>query len=393
MTAGIRATVTIDKVAAGGDGMGRLADGRVVFVDGALPGEVVEVRLTVDKRDFAKADLVEVVTPSPARIEPPCPALARGCGGCRWQHADPGAQLRMKAEVVADALRRTARLPGAVVTLGAAVPAFAYRTTMRCAVTPGGLGLRSGASHRVVPLDGCLVAHPLLDDLLGHVAVTGADEITLRVSSATGERNALAHARGRDQPRFGRVPGDVGIGQRATITERVDGADLVVSAGSFFQSGPAAANVLVDAVRRASGTLADGPVVDTYGGVGLFGVCVSRGPVIVVESSRSACADARRNLRGRPDATVVCSTVEDWTPTPAPLVIADPARAGLGRAGVGVVAAAASRRVVLVSCDPVAMARDAALLAESGFEHCCAEVLDLFPNTPHVEVVTVFERR
>jgi 23S rRNA (uracil1939-C5)-methyltransferase len=75
------------------------------------------------------------------------------------------------------------------------------------------------------------------------------------------------------------------------------------------------------------------------------------------------------------------------------LVIADPARAGLGRAGVGVVAAAASRRVVLVSCDPVAMARDAALLAESGFEHCGAEVLDLFPNTPHVEVVTVFERR
>ncbi len=253
-----------------------------------------------------------------------------------------------------------------LVTLGAAVPAFAYRTTMRCAVTPGGLGLRSGASHRVVPLDGCLVAHPLLDDLLGHVAVTGADEITLRVSSATGERNALAHARGRDQPRFGRVPDDVGIGQRATITERVGGADLVVSAGSFFQSGPAAANVLVDAVRRASGTLADGPVVDAYGGVGLFGVCVSRGPVVVVESSRSACADARRNLRGRPDATVVCSTVEDWTPTPAPLVIADPARAGLGRAGVGVVAAAASRRVVLVSCDPVAMARDAALLAESG---------------------------
>ncbi|MGH9223880.1 MAG: TRAM domain-containing protein, partial [Acidimicrobiales bacterium] len=118
-------------MAAGGSALARLEDGRVVFVDGAVPGDVVSARLTEEKRDFARATIVDVLEPSPDRVAPPCPALAAGCGGCTWQHVAPAAQGRLKAEIVADALRRIAKLadPPAPTTWPLDGPAL--RTTAR----------------------------------------------------------------------------------------------------------------------------------------------------------------------------------------------------------------------------------------------------------------------
>ncbi|MEN9643535.1 MAG: hypothetical protein RL238_204 [Actinomycetota bacterium] len=383
-------TVLVEKMAAGGDGIAHAADGRVLFVTGGLPGERVRVVVHTRKKDFAKGAAVDVLDPAPERVAPPCAALARGCGGCSWQHVTAEGQLALKASIVADALRRTAKLPDAAVRVGGGVGPWGYRTTMRLAVAPdGSVGLREGASHRVVTLGECPVAHPDLAALLPGLRVRGTDEITLRVGVATGTATALPDDR---RGRIDGLPAHVGVGADATITEHVAGASLRVRAASFFQSGPAAAELLVRTVADAAGSLLReaGPVLDAYGGVGLFAAGLGMRDAVLVESSRSACDDARVNL---PDAEVVCAPFEQWRPRPVRLAVVDPARAGLGADAAAVLAATGAERVVLVSCDPVSLARDTRLLADHGYDHAGSTVLDLFPNTPHVEVVTVFERR
>ena len=388
----------IERLVAGGDGLARAADGRVVFVPRALPGELVEVRFVSAKRDFARAEVLEVLEPAPARRQPPCAALARGCGGCDWQHADGVAQLEWKAEIVREALRRTARLPDAEVVVGGAVPPWGYRTSMRFSLDGvGRVSLRRAQSHDTVPIDRCHVAHDQLSALLDQFVVPGADELSLRVSVATGEATAWWEPGGLTAAA---VPAGVGVGPSASLVERVAGVAFRVSAPSFFQSGPAAAELLVETVRRVGGSvLAEANhVIDAYGGVGLFAATVvgSDARVTVVEGSESACADARVNLADR-DATVVVDGVEAWAAAQTPaveadVIIADPARQGLGTAAAASLAALGAPIVVLVSCDPVALARDVGLLGKAGYRHDGSTVLDLFPQTHHVETVSRFVR-
>ena len=168
-----------------------------------------------------------------------------------------------------------------------------------------------------------------------------------------------------------------------------------VSIGSFFQSSPEAAELLVAAVQRAAAgvDMSAACVVDAYGGVGLFGCTVAAGAaeVVLVEGSASACADARINLAGR-NATVVESRVEDWEPVTADLVIADPARNGLDKQAATILVATGAPVLVLVSCDTGSLARDARLLGTLGYVHDGTEVIDAFPNTSHIETVTRFVR-
>ena len=396
--AGTELELVAGPIAAGGDAIAREPSGRVVFVSGALPDELVRVRITVEKRDYAKAAVTEVVEPSPDRVAPPCPNVERGCGGCSWQHIAPARQLALKVGIVADALRRTAKLPDATVIAGAPLPTTAFRTTVRLAIEPDGrLGYRAPRRHDIVAVDECLVAHPLIAELLRATRLPGAAEVTIRCGARTGERAAAWTAPQQHRVRPEGIPGDVRLGWDASITEIVDGRRLDASMGSFMQASPETAEALAAAVRLAAGDDALGEarrVIDAYGGVGLFGVtvCPPDAELVLIESSPSACADARRNLVDR-DATIVETTVERWRAIPADLVIADPSRKGLGRAGVAALDATGCTRLVLVSCDPVAMARDATLLAGQGFVHVGSTVLDPFPHTPHVEVVTRFDRR
>ncbi len=389
--------LTIEKLVAGGDGLAHLDDGRVVFVGASIPGETVAADVVEARRDYARATVRRVVEASPHRVQPPCPALADGCGGCTWQHIAPDEQLALKVEIVRDALRRTARLPDAAVIASGAVDPWAYRTTVRLAGGGGGrVGLRRSKDHGVVPLDDCLVTHPALTELFTALRLDAGAEVSLRLGVASRERSALVHADGpRRSPRLGGLPRDVGCGPSAVVHESVAGAVLQVSAASFFQSGPQAAELLVATVADACAGQAGGRVLDAYAGVGLFAATLpldTAEPVILVESSPAACADALVNLAGR-GAVVECTTVEAWQPVPVDLVVADPSRAGLGRVGAERLAATGAARIVLVSCDPVSLARDAALLAESGYRHHRSCVLDLFPNTAHLEAVTTFDRR
>jgi 23S rRNA (uracil1939-C5)-methyltransferase len=382
--------VRAEKMAAGGDAIARMADGRVAFVRGALPNELVAIEVVESKKDFVRAEVVDVIEPAAFRVAPPCPAHAAGCGGCTWQHVDAAAQLELKTAVVIEALKRTGKIIDPAVAVGASVPPWAYRTTLRLATGSDRLGLRGRHSHDVIELGGCPVSHPLLEELLAVIRVRGHGEVSLRVGAATGERSAWVVA---GDVELLDVPRDVEIGPGAVVHEVIAGTRLQVSAASFFQSGPAAAELLLDAVRHASGGSFDAhTVIDAYGGIGLFASAVEGAHVSVVEGSTAACADAVVNLAGR-RAKVVHATVEQWKPRRADLVIADPSRNGLGRQAVSVLCATEAARIVLVSCDPVSLARDAGLLRDQGYEHIESTVFDLFPQTHHVEVVTTFDRQ
>lgn len=382
-----------DRFAAGGEAIARLDDGRVVFVKGALPGETVAAELTTEKKDWARAAVLEVVDASPDRVTPPCPSRLAGCGGCGWQHLTVGAQQSARGAIVAEALRRTGSVHDPVVVLGGGVDPVGYRTTIRVAPTVDGrAGYHAEQSHDVVEAPACLIAHPTLRHALPEIRLDPGVELTLRVSVATGQ---LAARWDRGTGGVRGLPAGTATGSAAALDEDVAGHRLHVSMGSFFQSGPQAAELLVEAVQRAAPELAEaGLVVDAYAGVGMFSVCATHGRVIVIETSRSAVADATHNLADR-DATVVRGEVGGWhAPTDAPIdvVVADPARSGLGKPGVNALARAGAPVLVLVSCDPASLGRDARLLGAAGYRHERSEVIDTFPHTTHVEVVTRFVR-
>lgn len=401
--------LTPERLVAGGAALARDADGRIVFVEGGLPGESVEVEIAETKKDFARARILAIVDRSPQRDAPSCAHRRAGCGGCDWMHLRPAAQHEAKVEIVRESLRRIGRMDPArveaIVRRGAAVSPFGYRTTIRVVGGPDGRpGFRAQGSDEVVGVSSCPVAESKLSRLLPLIEVDEGAELTLRTSVATGAVTAIWERRFRDAIRG--LPASVHIGERAWLLERVDGHDLRVSAGSFFQSGVQAAEFLVAAVAAAAPELESaGHAVDAYGGVGLFAATAMAGArrVTVIESSKSSCRDAVHNL-GERDASVVHADVSGWTaprgsgprgsgPSPAvDVVVADPARAGLAKPGVKALAAAQAPVLVLVSCDPVSLARDAALLAEAGYIAESVEVLDLFPHTHHLETVTRFAR-
>jgi 23S rRNA (uracil1939-C5)-methyltransferase len=385
MQVGSEFEVTTTAVVAGGDALARAEDGRVVFVEGALAPETVRVEVTEIRRDLLRARAVAIVTPSPDRVDPPCPHHVEGCGGCPWQAVAVDAQPVLKAAIVADALRRIAHIDDVPIR-SIALPADGYRTTVRALVVDGRAAFRRRHAHEPVTIEHCLVAHPLVDELLEHGHFGDAHEVTLRCAVATGERLALA-----DPVRAAvALPPDVAIGAKARVHEVVEGHTFRISARSFFQARPDGAATLARLVRDAVGP--DRRVVDLYAGVGLFGALLDRPrAVIAVEGSRSAAADAVENL-AHVDAQVVQGDVRRWKPRRVDAVVADPGRSGLQKAGVQVVEGCEPDNVVLVSCDAAALARDTRLLREAGYEIDRMTLVDIFAHTPHVEVVTNFVR-
>ena len=387
-------TVEIELAGPSGRGAsaGRLADGRVVFVDGGLPGETVVARLEEVRRRWARGTVVEVVRRSAGRQTPTCATGRAGCGGCDLAHAHLALQHEMKTTVVTDALQRLGRIAELPDLTIRTTTESRYRTTVRAAVVDGRAGYRRRGSHEVIVADECLVAHPLVEQLLREGRWGEANEVVIRVSAATGERLAVVHGDASNV----RVPGDVAIATPGdpdppSVTEVAGGRNWRVSAESFFQAGPDAATALVDAVAAASsGT--GGRLVDAYCGIGLFSGTVGGGfdDIVAIERSSSSVADARVNLDGR--VTIEAKSGEDWRVRPADVVIADPARAGLGRRAVEVLASTGASRFVLVSCDPGSMGRDAGLLADAGYRIDRVEVVDAFPDTSHVETVLGWSR-
>lgn len=393
--------------AVGGEALGREANGRVVFVAGGAPGDLVEVELLEEKTRFARARLVQVLRPSPDRVEPPCPYVVAGCGGCDWQHLDLDAQQRHRRRFVADALARQAGIEDPVVVDGPDVP-IGTRTSVRgVADDDGRFAFRRRRSNELVRVAGCLVAHPLVEEVMADGRFPPGAEVTIRAGARTGDRLVLVDHRDRsisvadsydgiEVPAGSTIATEAALrsGRRFSHREEVAGRSWTISAHSFFQPGPEGAEALVEVVRDRIDRHAPGAdrLVDLYAGVGLFAGTVGAGRrVVAVERSGSSITDARENLADL-DVRILELPVQNWRPEPADVVIADPSRRGLGGAGARVVAATGASLCVLVTCDVGALGRDSRLLLDAGFRHVDSTIVNLFPHTDATEIISTFIR-
>ena len=407
--------VVVDGFAHGGEGVGRI-EGKVVLVAGALPGERVRVRVTEDHPRWSRAQLVEVLVASADRVTPPCP-VATECGGCDLQHVAPAAARTLKTRVVREQLARLGGFGDAAHALvedcRAVGPDLGYRNHVQLHAAPDGrLGFHRAGSHDVVAIDRCPVATDEVNALLALFGPdAGARGLALRAvgdactAVVTPGDGAVALPEG--VPTLALRQGDgrpVVVRGEGTASVDVAGVTLHVAVDAFFQVNTAGAEALVAAVREAAGEVAHRDVWDLYAGVGLLALPLARdgAHVLAVESVRSA-ADAltRAATEQELDVKVLAERVEpvvrrvadgDRTIDAPEVVIADPPRAGLGRRTIEDLARLAPSRLVLVSCDVAAFARDARDLAAHGMRLVRAVPLDLFPMTHHVEVVSTFVR-
>ena len=435
--------VAIVDVAHGGWCVARPDDGPVIFVRHALPGETVLARVTEVTSRLARAEAVEIVTPAPDRVPPPCPhARPGGCGGCDWQHAALPAQRSLKATVIRQQLRRLAGLDHEVTVEplpGDEMPGagLGWRTRVQFAVRPDGVaGLRAHRSHDVIDIGTCLIAHPGISDLgiparrwpatasVEALAATGSDQRAVIVTPKgaggpgrpAGTRPPLRGGLSLPDP-----PGADAVlrrsGHRLTplrgrayLSQRAAGRDWRVSTGTFWQVHPGAADALTEAVLTALQPRAGDTALDLYCGAGLFAGALAPavgpgGIVAGVEADAAAVRDARHNLREWPWVRIHRGDVAEVLgrggrpegqggPEPAALpaarlVVADPPRSGLAREVVSYLGTAERRaaRFAYVSCDPATLARDIGLLAARGWTLADLRAFDAFPMTHHVECV------
>jgi tRNA/tmRNA/rRNA uracil-C5-methylase (TrmA/RlmC/RlmD family) len=419
--------MTATDVAHGGWCVARPEDGPVVFIRHALPGETVLARITEVTSRLARAEAVEILTPSPDRVEAPCPYAGPGaCGGCDWQHATLPAQRELKAAVIRQQLKRMAGLDREVTVEalpgdegpggerpgdGKPGAGLGWRTRVQYAVRPDGVaGLRAHRSHEVVPIDECLIAHPAINDLgLTARRWPRTASVEALVSAGSGERAVIVTAKGSVPPDAApeadavlRRTGASGRGLtplrgRAYLTQHAASQDWRVSASAFWQVHPGAADALTAAMLTALEPRPGDTALDLYCGAGLFAgalapVVGAAGAVTGVESDQAAVRDARHNLRPWPWARVhrgdVAAVLRRDRPE-ARLVVADPPRAGLAREVIDYLGpdGPGADRFAYVSCDPATLARDIGLLVARGWTLAGLRAFDAFPMTHHVECV------
>ena len=384
--------VTIEKVAHGGHFIAR-HDGAVIFVRHAIPGEKCTIQITSTGSSFNRADVVSVEAPSEFRVQAPCSFAHRnGCGGCDFQHISVDHQRILKSDVIAEQFSRIAKMDLRVEV--EKVGESTHWRTRAIATTDrnGKLGFYKSRSHSIAPVTDCIICVEGMNfneiasrDLKGDIRV----EIS---ASNTGERSiALAPARGEEKARLTEGP--------AVLHENVLGRTLEVSQESFWQSHKKAPEVLTQAVLEFAQLKSGEHVLDLYGGVGLFSAAIleavgSTGHVDLIEGSKVATADAGRNFAAFSNITIATGDVAKLLPriTAADVVVLDPPRDGAGKEAVAHIARLAPRAIVYVACDPAALARDTAYLADHSYSLVKVRAFDLFPMTHHIECVALYAR-
>ncbi|MGQ9584801.1 MAG: class I SAM-dependent RNA methyltransferase [Anaerolineae bacterium] len=414
-------TLEVTQIAHGGEGIGRV-QGKVVFVPYCIPGETVLVEVVEERKKWARARLVEVQRPSEDRISPPCPYYGH-CGGCHFQHVRYERQLAFKEEVVRGQMARLGGMVDAPVgpTLSVGDP-WRYRNHVQLAVDrEGRLGFREARGRGVVPIEACLLMHPLLAETFdaleleggeageGHEEPTLIRRISLRAGVGTGERMVIFETYG-DAPlelavdiplscvllRSDGVP--VVLAGSDYFYEVVGGRRYRISASSFFQVNTAGAEVLTGLVREMLAPAPSHRLLDLYCGVGLFGLALAGdvAQVVGVEENPMAVRDARLNAAELPHVQILEGAAEEVVPTlsePFDLAVVDPPRDGLAPEAISLLARQPVSRLAYVSCDPATLARDARKLRRAGYRLVQVQPVDLFPQTYHVETVALWEGR
>ena len=425
--AGRTVLVPIEKPIYGGSFLAR-DEGKAVFVPLVLPGEQARVRVVQEKRSFATAELEEVVSESAERVIPKCPHFGP-CGGCQYQHAEYETQLRIKQAVLRETLERGGVKPSDEIAIVAGQP-WEYRNRIRLAFDAhGNPGYRGRRSHAVVAINECPISAPLLvraaltaAELLLQSAhglrpsemalFCNADETALLVSFfvASGAKvhfDEFAAALQRripelagaelvieggqnQQPRMIAQPRVIAQWGDLSLAYRAAGVDYRVDRGAFFQVNRWLVDALVERVTAGySGPLA----WDLFAGVGLFARRLAErfAQVIAVESAPTATDALTANLQGTSGVAVHSSALgflrSDGTGERPGLVVVDPPRTGLGPDLTTAITEIAPPALVYVSCDPATLARDLRVLLANGYSIDSMTLVDLFPQTFHLETV------
>ncbi|MGH9528527.1 MAG: 23S rRNA (uracil(1939)-C(5))-methyltransferase RlmD [Terriglobales bacterium] len=431
--------LTIEKLIYGGDGLARLpADdrgrGKAVFVPFVLEGETVTASLMEQKPGFARGSADDILTPSAHRIEPHCPYFMR-CGGCHYQHSSYQHQLEIKAAILRENLRRIAKLELDIELKIHASPEWGYRNRSRFAVQfepQFGLCYRKFNSHQLLPVEQCPISSPLVNQALQALWTMGragelpngireielfadADDRNLLIEAYCGEETLKTTIEkwGRDcQSRMQAILGVVAFENRnsdsPSLAKKEEFASVGgkgieykalmksyrVTAGSFFQVNRHLIDQLVHLVTDGrSGSTA----LDLYAGIGLFSSVLNRDfqRVIAVEPSPTSYSDLLYN--SAPNVKAVNATTEQYLKSVSgklrpDFVVVDPPRSGLSSDALRGLTSLNAPQITYISCDPATLARDLRQLLNSGYQLRQAHLIDLFPQTFHIESVVHLAR-
>lgn len=402
----MRAALKIEKLVFGGDGLARRGS-KSVFVPFVLPGEHVEAEISASKGQVLRGREVQIVRRSSERTEPPCPHFSH-CGGCHYQHMNPAAAGTHKAEILRETLERIGRLEWAGPIPVIEAEPFGYRNRTQLHVLHQGptarLGFHAARSHRVVAADACAINSPKLNavhHLLQGMATARRLPRSLRVIEIFSDEEQvqlnLPRRSGPLPARFWRrCEAELGVGRPGDPLDYRCGDDVFrVSGGSFFQVNR---HLVTDLGSVAASWDGGNLAIDLYAGVGLLTLPIARRfeEVLAVDSSNAAMRDLRFNarragVRVRAVQMNVDAFLEGCSRRPD-LIVADPPRTGLGALVVKQMVRLAPARVQLLSCDPATLARDLSGLLAHGYTLAELTLVDLFPQTYHVETLATLHR-
>ena len=417
----------IEKMVYGGDGLARLPDGKAVFLPFVLPGEEVSATLSKEKSSFARGTAEHVIKPSEMRIQPQCEYFS-SCGGCHYQHTAYSTQLEFKRAILRETLRRNAKFEWTKEIITHSAEAWNYRNRTRVKIRGGkdfALGYHRVSSHDLLPVKNCPISSPAVNRLITQLwelglaggVPQGVNEIEFFADHADSrlvleiyqapDAQGIREFAGELQNRISEIQGlaifsgPAGGGQ-AQMKEAVGNPSLMyqvgekafrVSAGSFFQTNRLLVQELVKTVTSDFfGKIA----VDLYAGVGLFANHLAKrfDQVFAVESAPASAADLQANALK--NVVPVKTTTEQFLPRCLNLhpdvVVVDPPRSGLGTKASQLLAALRVKKIVYVSCDPATLARDVRLLLETGYHVEDVHLIDLFPQTFHIESIVRLSR-
>lgn len=385
---------TIEKLVYGGDGLARV-EGRVALAPYVLPGEHVRLEARQQKPKLVRAIPKEIVTPSPARVTPPCPYFGR-CGGCHYQHAEYAAQLEAKRVILAEEFWRQAkiRLEGEIATISG--EPWGYRNRVQLHIADGKLGYREAASHKLCAIDRCPIASPKVNETIAALNSMLRDRKWPRFIRAieifTDEQQVQLNVLETERP----VARHFFEWCAETIPGLVPGPldyqdQFRVSGNSFFQVNRFLLDALVDAALAG---YEGHSAIELYAGVGLFTLPLARRfhEVTAVESGAGAVRDLRFNAERAQLSNIVAEqrSAEKFLQTvdrPPAFVLLDPPRAGLGPEITAQLIRLRPAALAIVACDPVTLARDLAALTAGGFRLDRVTLIDLFPQTYHLETI------
>jgi 23S rRNA (uracil1939-C5)-methyltransferase len=412
-------TVQITGIAAGGAGVGRLADGRAVFVQRTAPGDNAIVKVVEQKKTWARASLVNVLQPGAGRRAAPCPHYER-CGGCTLEHLEYSAQLAAKSQLVYDALVRIGKLQIDKPVVVGSPNEFRYRNRVSFTLVRAERGVIAGFHElerpgRVIDIDGaCLLPEASIAQawdalrrawgenasrlpsgpklrLTVRGSADGAVALIVEGGYSQGQPDALLEQVPEIQSIWHRPHPDadmVLLGGRQSIQESWEDEDLALSGSVFLQVNRTAAGLLEDYVVQLAGEVSGTQVVDAYCGVGLHARRLARAGATVtgIELDPLAIDEARASRAA--NATFICARAEDELPKhlPADLVIINPPRAGIHEDASRALVQQPARQVIYISCNPATLARDLNRMAEV-YQISSIQCFDLFPQTAHVETV------